>query len=111
LAIEPNRVSVAADFDLIGVPLSGNQGRAALIVLLACVPADVTSIDCSRAMLVESVRLSSSQFVNLDLEAGVHCNERLIVVRMGDTREVAIRHRERGIPEANKHTRIVVNAT
>jgi len=110
VAIEPDRVRVAPNFDLIGIPLSGDQCGTAMVVLLSGILADGNSIDCARAMLVESVRISSREFVNLDLEASIHRNECLVVVGIRDTGEIAVWHREPGIAESDKHSGIVVNA-
>jgi len=110
LTIEPNRVGVAADFDLVGIPLSRHQGRAPLIVLLAGIPADGHSVNCTRAVFVESIRIPSREFVNLDFKAGIDCYECLIVVGMGDSRKVTVGHRESWIAESNQDAGVVVDA-
>ena len=90
--------------------MSGNQDGTALVILLSGIPADGNSIDCARAMLVVSVRISSREFVILDLVASFHRNECLVVVGIRDTGEIAVWHREPGIAESDKYPGIVVNA-
>src|SRR5215472_3361263 len=83
LSVKTYDVSISSDLDLIRVPLSWDQGWTSPVVLLAWVLANGNSIDRAGAVFVETIRISSRQLVDLDLEARIYANERLVVVGVG----------------------------
>src|SRR6266536_3543420 len=110
LPIETYNVRVPSHFDFIGVPLSGNQRWAASVDLLIWILTNRNSVHRARTVFIKTVGISSRQFVDLNLEAGVNPNECLVVVRIGHSGQIPVGNRKPWIPEANENSGIVVNS-